>query len=76
MPQLFGITEMKFFAILCFLVVAAPAALFVAGRDNGPIAFALLQKCQQRFKCTVREQLLPCAIMPALYSPTAVLISS
>jgi hypothetical protein len=44
---------MKFLALLCFMLVAAPAAVFVAGRDNGPVAFALLENCQQYFKCTV-----------------------
>jgi hypothetical protein len=43
---------MKFFVpIICVFV-----AVFVAARahvDHGPIAFALLENCQQRFKCTV-----------------------
>ncbi len=48
---------MKFLVLLCvYLLAAAPATLFVAGRDNGPIAFALLEKCQQYFKCTVLKQ--------------------
>jgi hypothetical protein len=44
---------MKFCVLFCFLLVAAQASLFVAGRDNGPVAFALLEKCKQYFKCTV-----------------------
>jgi hypothetical protein len=47
--------QMKFCLLLCYLLVAAQAALFVTGRDDGPVAFALLEKCKQYFKCTVRH---------------------
>jgi len=44
---------MKFLLPIICLFAAAPAVVFVAARDNGPITFALLENCQQRFKCTV-----------------------
>ena len=49
---------MKFFVFLCCVFAAAPCAIFASaavGVDNGPIAFALLDKCKQRFKCEVRK---------------------
>jgi hypothetical protein len=48
--------KIQFSILLRYLLVAAQAALFVAGRDNGPVAFALLEKCKQYFKCTVRHR--------------------
>jgi hypothetical protein len=45
------VEKMKLCALL--LLTVASAAFFVAGRENGPVAFALLEHCQQYFKCTV-----------------------
>ena len=49
---------MRFFVLICCLFAAAPAAVFAAARvsvDHGPVAFALLENCQQRFKCEVQK---------------------
>lgn len=44
---------MRFILLSCVIVAVLPA-LFAAGRqDNGPIAFSLVEKCQQYFKCKV-----------------------
>jgi transcription elongation factor Elf1 len=50
--------NMKFFVFLCCVFAAAPCAVFASvavGVDHGPIAFALLDNCKQRFKCEVRK---------------------
>ena len=47
------LNKMRFFMLFCFLVAAAPA-LFAAGRDDGPVAFSLLEHCKTSFKCKVR----------------------
>jgi hypothetical protein len=50
----------------CILFVAAPV-LFAAARDDGPVAFSLVEHCKQYFKCEAREQHCAAAPFPATF---------